>query len=155
MVPLGSLGIAALLAALAGKPRLRTTQPALILVAGAGWLGVAFFPDPYASSLLILMAQTAMLLLAIFSLRAFLSGRIGAARFPEVGRNLVLLYIAANFILLLPVLVYNLYLGKLPLSLNYIMYYFPLEFALFLCLGVLPFTLAAYHYHALDRPEED
>jgi hypothetical protein len=155
MVPLGSLGIAALLAALAGKPRLWTMQPALILVSGAGWLGVAFFQDPYVSSILILVAQTAMLLLAIFSLRTFLAGRIGGARFPEVGRNLVLLYIAANFILLLPVLVYNLYFGKLPLSLNFVMYYFPLEFALFMFLGVLPFTLAAYYYHARDRPEEN
>ena len=155
MVPLGSLAIAALLAALAGKPRLRTMQPALILISGAGWLGVAFLSNPYVSSLLILMAQTAMLLLALFSLRAFLEGRLGAERFPEVGRNLVLLYIAANFLLLWPVLVYNLYLGKLPLSLNYVMYYFPLEFALFLFFGVLPFTVAAYHYHAGDRPEEN
>jgi hypothetical protein len=154
MVPLGSLAIAAMIAPLAGRPSLRTMQPALILISGAGWLGVAFFPDPYVSSLLILMAQTSMLLLAMFSLRAFLAGRIGGERLPEVGRNLVLLYIAANFLLLLPVLVYNLYLGPLPLTLNYVMYRFPLEFSLFLFFGVLPFTLAAYRLHARDRPEE-
>jgi hypothetical protein len=155
MVPLGSLAIAAVIAPLAGKPSLRTAQPALILLSGAGWLGVMFFTDPYVSSLLILLAQTSMLLLAILSLRAFLAGRIGGERLPEVGQNMVLLSIAANFLLLIPVLVYNLYFGKLPLTLNFIMYHFPLEFSLFLFFGVLPFTVAAYHFHARDRPEED
>jgi hypothetical protein len=96
-----------------------------------------------------------MILLAMLGLRAFLAGRIGGERLPEVGQNLVLLSIAANFLLLIPVLVYNLYLGKLPLELNFIMYHFPLEFSLFLFFGVLPFTLAAYHFHARDRPEEN
>lgn len=107
------------------------------------------------SSLLILFSETAMVLLAIVSLRAFLAGQIGGKRFPLVGRNLVLLYILANFILVLPVLVYNLYLGKLPLSLNYVMYNFPLEFSIFLFFGALPFTVAAYYFHARDRPEEN
>jgi hypothetical protein len=155
MVPLGSLAVAAIIAPLAGKPSLRTAQPALLLLSGAGWLGVAFFSDPYVSSLLILVAQTSMLLLAILSLRVFLAGRIGGDRLPEVGRNLVLLSIAANFLLLLPVLVYNLYLGKLPLGLNFIMYHFPLQFSLFLFFGALPFTVAAYHFHSRDRPEEN
>jgi hypothetical protein len=155
MVPLGSLVIAALLSVLARKVNLRTMQPGLILLAGAGWLAVAFFQNPIVSSLLILFAETAMVLLAILSLQTYLSGRLGAERFQFVGRNLVLLYILANFLLLLPVLVYNLYLGKLPLALNYVMYNFPLELAVFLFFGVLPFTVATYHFHARDRPEEN
>jgi hypothetical protein len=155
MVPVGSLAIAAMLSVLTGKASLRAFQPALLMMAGAGWLAVAFFRNPMVSSLLILFSETAMVLLAIVSMRAFLAGRIGGQRFQSVGRNLVLLYILANFLLVLPVLVYNLYFGKLPLTLNYIMYNFPLEFAIFLFLGALPFTVAAYYFHARDRPEEN
>jgi hypothetical protein len=146
MIPLGSLAIATLLAVILRKAGLKVLQPALIVTFGLGWLGVAFVSNPLASSFLILLAQTAMLLLAILSLRESLRGSAGTVRFPLVARSLVLLFIVANFLLLLPILVYNLYLGKLPLTLNYLLYWFPLEFAVFTFAGLLPFAVAARYY---------
>jgi hypothetical protein len=147
MIPLGSLAIASLLALMLGKANMKYIQPALIVVFGLGWLGVAFILQPLASSLLILLAQTAMMLLAMLSLMEALRGKAGAVRFPLLVRSLVILFIVANFMLLLPILVYNLYLGKLPLTINYLMYWFPLEFTIFTFAGLLPFAVVAYYFH--------
>jgi hypothetical protein len=146
MIPLGSLAIASILAVILRKSQLKLLQPVLIVTFGLGWLGVAFVSNPLASSFFILLAQTAMVLLAILSLRESLRGPAGTVRFPFLARSLVVLFIVANFLLLLPILVYNLYLGKLPLSLNYLMYWFPLEFAVFTFAGLLPFAVAARYY---------
>jgi hypothetical protein len=137
-----------------GRGRLKLFQPALISLFGLGWLLVVWSPHPLVSSMSIILAETAMVLLAILSLRAFLGGTLGNKRFPVLVRNLVLLFIVANFLLLMPVISYNLAFGGLPMTFNYLLYIFPLEFALFTFLGVLPFTVAAYHFHARDRPEE-
>jgi hypothetical protein len=154
MIPLGSLAIALPLSRILHNADLKLMQPVLIVTFGLGWLGVAFISHPLASSMLILLAQTSMLILAILAFGRFMGGPAGEVRFPPAVRSVVLLFILANFLLLLPVIVYNLYLGKLPLSLNYLMYNFPLEFALFTFAGILPFTLAAYYFHRRGMSEK-
>jgi len=156
VVPIGSLVLSSLAYLLLSGHRrsIRTIQPPLIIIIGASWLGVAWLPNPLIASLCILLSQTAMLLLVLTTMGAFMDGTLGEKRFPWVVRNLVLLFIVANFLLLLPIVSYNLLMGKLSLSFNYLMYAFPLEFALFTFVGVFSFALATYHFHSRDRPEE-
>jgi hypothetical protein len=106
-------------------------------LAAAAYGTIFFISDPLAISLLILLGQICILSLAFITMPKNWNEKFT----NTLTRDFVVLFLVVNLLFILPVLAYTLYITELGVALNYLLYTFPLLFALGLCIMIIPVAI--------------
>jgi hypothetical protein len=109
----------------------------LTALAALAYGSLLFTTDPIALSALILLGQVFVTALALVMMpKDWLPVYSGS-----FSRDFVLLFGALNLLFLLPAITYTVFITKLGISLNYLLYTFPISFAIGLCIMIVPVAL--------------
>jgi hypothetical protein len=109
----------------------------LVTMAALAFGALFFTYDPIALSLLILLGQASIMSLALITMpRKWLPTYP-----PYLARDIVLLFIVMNMLFIVPVIFYTLYIAKLGVLLNYLLYTFPIMFAVGLAIMIVPVAM--------------
>ncbi len=147
VIPLGGLFIAyplsSLLKAMIEKSQLKKGPPgaiergALVGIAAISYGSLYLIWDPILMAILILLGQVCIVTLALITVpQKWLETYP-----PYFARDFVLLFTILNVVFILPVIVYTLYVIKLGFILNYLLYAFPISFAIGLAIMIVPVAL--------------